>query len=359
VTLETASIRAILAGKCVLVSGAGGSIGSELCRQIAGFNPKRLLLLDRSEVQLFPIEQELVQSGHGGVVLPLVADLCDGDRMQYIFARFRPDVVFHAAAHKHVPMMESQPGEAIRNNVLGTVGLAELALEHRVKRFVLISTDKAINPTNVMGATKRLSEMFLQALFGQSGDGSIGNDAQAGESKTKFMAVRFGNVLGSSGSVIPIFTRQIAAGGPITVTHPDITRYFMTIPEAAGLVLQSASQGEGGEIFVLDMGQPVRIADLAKQLIELSGLRVEEDIEIKFTGLRPGEKLFEELNHTGEKMAPTNHPKIMRFVTDPLPLKDVRAHIDRLAGQLYLVEANQLKILLKQAVPEYEPYLTV
>lgn len=352
VHLEMESIRSILAGKAVLVSGAGGSIGSELSRQIAGFNPKRLILLDRSEVQLFPIEQELIQNGHGGVVLPLVADLCDGDRMRHIFTRFRPDVVFHAAAHKHVPMMESQPGEAIRNNVLGTVGLAELALKHRVDRFVLISTDKAINPTNVMGATKRLSEMFLQALSGDS----VGLGKPSG---TKFMAVRFGNVLGSSGSVIPIFTKQIAAGGPVTVTHPDVTRYFMTIPEAAGLVLQSASQGEGGEIFVLDMGKPVRISDLAKQLIELSGLRAEEDIEIKFTGLRPGEKLFEELNHSGEKTAPTNHPKIMRFVTDPLPLKDVRAHIDRLAGQLHAVEANQLKILLKQAVPEYEPYLTV
>lgn len=407
VELETENIREILRGRVVLVTGAGGSIGSELCRQIAAFNPQRLLMVEQSEVQIFPIEQELCDAGHGGVVLPLVADILDLQRMRFILRRFRPDVIFHAAAHKHVPMMESQPSEAIKNNTLGTAQLAELALEHGVDRFVLISTDKAINPTNVMGATKRLAEMFVQSLHAscaepraadhrttdygtadnrsESASPSLGSSVVPADSstseppirssaspssltelstprlppaRTKFMAVRFGNVLGSSGSVIPIFNRQIASGGPVKVTHPDVTRYFMTIPEAAGLVLQSAAQGVGGEIFVLDMGKPVKIVDLARQLIELSGLRPDEDIEIVFTGLRPGEKLFEELSHKGENVTPTQHPKIMRFVSEPLPLKQVRAQLERLSLQLSEAEPNQLKILLKDAVPEYQPYLT-
>jgi FlaA1/EpsC-like NDP-sugar epimerase len=328
-----------------MVTGAGGSIGSELCRQVAAFYPKRLLLVEQSEVQMFQIEQELIELGHGGILLPLVADILDEPRIRSICERFPPDVLFHAAAHKHVPMMESQPTEAIKNNTLGTAGLAELAREYGVDRFVMISTDKAINPTSVMGATKRLAEIYVQALHA----------AQPG--KTKFMAVRFGNVLGSSGSVIPIFNRQIAAGGPVKVTHPEVTRYFMTIPEAVGLVLQSAAQGEGGEIFVLDMGKPVRIVDLARQLIELSGLKPDEDIEIQFTGLRPGEKLFEEISHKRENMAPTNHPKIMRFVCDPQPLPHVRTQLQELTERLHATERNQLKLLLKKAVPEYEPFL--
>lgn len=346
VPLETENIRDTLMGRVIMVTGAGGSIGSELCRQIAAFNPQRLLLIDQSEVQTFPIEQELIEAGYGGIVLPLVADIRDLARIQYLFKRFRPAIIFHAAAHKHVPLMESQPGEAIRNNSIGTANFAELALEYAVDRFVLISSDKAINPTNVMGATKRLAEIFLQALHASQPD------------RTKFMAVRFGNVLGSSGSVIPIFNRQIAAGGPVKVTHPDVTRYFMTIPEAAGLVLQSAAQGSGGEIFVLDMGKPIKIVDLARQLIELSGLKPEEDIEIVFTGLRPGEKLFEELSYQGENITPTTHPKILRFVCEPLPLKKVRGHFEELTASLNVAEANQLKLLLKQVVPEYQPYLT-
>jgi FlaA1/EpsC-like NDP-sugar epimerase len=222
-----------------------------------------------------------------------------------------------------------------------------LALRYEVERFVLISTDKAINPTNVMGATKRLAEIFLQALH-----------ANHSAQKTKFMAVRFGNVLGSSGSVIPTFNKQIAGGGPVKVTHPDVTRYFMTIPEASGLVLQSATQGEGGEIFVLDMGQPIKIVDLARQMIELSGLKPDEDIDIEYIGLRPGEKLFEELSHQGENLMPTNHPKIMRFVSEPRPLKEVRKMIDDLAEIMYLTEPQQFKQVMKKAVPEYEPYLT-
>jgi len=345
VELETESISALLRGRIVMVTGAGGSIGSELCRQIASFNPQRLLLVEQSEVQIFLIEQELIERGYGGVVLPLVADVLDSSRMRHLFSRFRPAVVFHAAAHKHVPMMESQPSEAIKNNSFATAQLAELSVEFGVERFVLISTDKAINPTNVMGASKRLAEIYLQSL------------AAAVPGNTKFMAVRFGNVLGSSGSVIPIFKKQIALGGPVRVTHADVTRYFMTIPEAAGLVLQAATQGSGGEIFVLDMGKPVRIVDLARQLIELSGFKPDEDIEIEFTGLRPGEKLFEELSHHGENITPTTHPKIMRFVSEARSIAEVKNLFSSLDGRLNSAESEELKILLKNGVPEYQPYL--
>lgn len=346
VALETGNIKEMIHGRVAMVSGAGGSIGSELCRQIASFNPQRLLLVEQSEVQLFQVEQDLIQRGYSGVILPLVADILDQPRMRFIMDRFRPSVIFHAAAHKHVPMMENQPGEAIKNNTLGTAGLARLALEFGVDRFVLISTDKAINPTNVMGATKRMAEIFIQALHA------------ANPGKTKFMAVRFGNVLGSSGSVIPTFKRQIANGGPVTVTHPDMTRYFMTIPEAVGLVLQSATQGSGGEIFVLDMGQPVKIVDLARQLIELSGYRSDEDIMIEFTGLRPGEKLFEELSHQGENITPTNHSKIMRFVCDPVPLEQINLSLDSLRSLLESSETDKMKRAIKEVVPEYVPYLS-
>jgi len=346
VKLETENIAQLLRGKVVMVTGAGGSIGGEMCRQIVSFNPQRLLLVDQSEVQMFLMEQELIELGYGGVILPLVANILDEARMAHIFARFRPAVIFHAAAHKHVPMMELQPSEAIQNNILGTARLAEMALACAAERFVLISTDKAINPTSVMGACKRLAEIFVQALHAN------------GPGRTKFMAVRFGNVLGSSGSVVPIFHKQIAAGGPVKVTHPDITRYFMTIPEAVGLVLQSAAQGEGGEIFVLDMGRPVKIVDLARQMIELSGLRPDEDIEIEFVGLRPGEKLFEEVSHQGENIAPTKHPKIMRFVCRPMPLEEARRILSDLTSELHKAEPAQLKLQLKKAVPEYQPYLT-
>ncbi len=345
VELETENISMLIRGRVVMVTGAGGSIGSELCRQIASFNPQRLLLVEQSEVQIFLIEQELIERGYGGIVLPLVADVLDTARMRHLFGRYRPAVVFHAAAHKHVPMMESQPSEAIKNNSFATARLAELAAEFEAECFVLISTDKAINPTNVMGATKRLAEIYLQAL------------AAALPGKTKFMAVRFGNVLGSSGSVIPIFKKQIAAGGPVKVTHPDVTRYFMTIPEAAGLVLQAATQGSGGEIFVLDMGKPVKIIDLARQLIELSGFKPEEDIAIEFVGLRPGEKLFEELSHKGENISPTTHPKIMRFVSEPQPLAAVKELMTNLESRLHIGEGEELKILLRNGVPEYQPYL--
>jgi FlaA1/EpsC-like NDP-sugar epimerase len=347
VEINKSGIQSMIQGRVLMVTGAGGSIGSELCRQIALFNPSRLLLVDQSEVQLFQIEQELMDRGFGGVIKSLVVDILDELRLRHIFERFQPEIIFHAAAHKHVPMMEAQPSEAIKNNSFGSACLARLAGEFGVKRFVMISTDKAINPTNVMGASKRLAEMYVQTLAAaNNGD------------KTKFMAVRFGNVLGSSGSVIPTFKKQIASGGPIKVTHPDVTRYFMTIPEAVGLVMQSGAIGQGGEIFVLDMGEPVKIVDLARQLIELSGLVPDDDIDIEFVGLRPGEKLFEELQHTDENTKPTEHEKIFCFVSEPRKLEEVEAIFDGLRPILHSAEPAELKLKLKEAVPEYKPYLS-
>ncbi len=345
VDIETESIREILANRRIMVTGAGGSIGSELCRQIAAFGPERLLLVDQSEVQLFAIEQELAGLGYGRSIIPLIADILDEPQMRAILQEHRPEVLFHAAAHKHVPMMERQPGEAIKNNAIGTARLADLALEFGLGQFVMISTDKAVNPTSAMGATKRLAEIYLQALFAKHPDA------------TKFITVRFGNVLGSSGSVVPTFTRQIAAGGPVTVTHPEMIRYFMTIPEAVGLVLQSCAQGQGGEILVLDMGKPVKIAELARQMIELSGLKPEVDIEIKYVGLRPGEKLFEEINCTGEAYRPTRHPRIMRFVTVPGDWREINATLEELSRELHRAEPNQLKQLIQQNLAGYTPDL--
>jgi FlaA1/EpsC-like NDP-sugar epimerase len=345
VALDQAGIRGIIRDQVIVVTGAGGSIGSELCRQILAQSPRSLVLLERSEVQLFQIEQELIDRGGKNVIVPLVADITDAQRIREIFQRFRPNTLFHAAAHKHVPLMEGQPGEAIRNNSFGTANLARIAHECGVGRFVLISTDKAINPTNVMGASKRMAEIFLQAF------------QAANPSPTKFMAVRFGNVLGSSGSVVPTFQKQIAAGGPVTVTHPEVTRYFMTIPEAVGLVLQAGTLGKGGEIFVLDMGDPVRIADLARQMIELSGYRPGEDIEIQFSGLRPGEKLYEEISHQKEQLTETGHPKIFRFTSQPPDLATVEAFFKELKEQVHGTDHPALKKQIQFLVPEYQPYL--
>lgn len=345
VQLDSEHIKTLIADKVVLVTGAGGSIGSELCRQAASYRPRKLLLLERCEIQLFIIEQELIRAGFSGIIEPLIGDLLDDARLQYVLAHYQPDIIFHAAAHKHVPLMESQPGEAIRNNSIGTARLALLAAKYGVAWFVMISTDKAINPTSVMGATKRLAEIYVQAL------------QPLHKKSTKYMAVRFGNVLGSSGSVIPIFKQQIAEGGPVTVTHPEVKRYFMTIPEAVGLVLQCCVQGIGGEIFVLDMGKPVKIVDLATQLIELSGLKPGTDIEIQFTGLRPGEKLFEELNYADELHSPTRHPQIMRFTGSVPSLAEVDAHLHKLDNALHSLSVDDLKMLLKKAIPEYQPQL--
>jgi FlaA1/EpsC-like NDP-sugar epimerase len=395
VELDTASIRHFVEHKTVLVTGAGGSIGSELCRQIAGLNPHRLLLLDQSEPSLFLIEQELQDLGFSGTIFPCIGDVLDTRRIRALFATHSPHVVFHAAAHKHVSLMERQPAEAIKNNAAGTRKLAEIAISQGVEAFVLISTDKAINPTSVMGASKRLAELHLQALHElqvpadctlesnhdvariEAGgserrsawkmDGTAPraiqeelsasgvSKVQLKSPKTKLMAVRFGNVLGSSGSVVPIFKRQIESGGPVTVTHPDVTRYFMTIPEAVGLVLQASALGRGGEIFCLDMGQPVKILNLARNMIELSGYKVGEDIEIKFTGLKPGEKLFEELQHHTEQHIPTTHPRVMRFLcrgdastTSRMAIDELEPFVDELTG-------NDIKRNLKVLIPEYEP----
>ena len=345
VEAKTGAVSELIRGRTVMVTGAGGSIGSELCRQILSFGPARLLLIERSEPQLFTIEQELRAATHGDIVIPIVADIGNRSRMREIFRRYQPEAVFHAAAHKHVPMMESQPDEAVRNNVLATAQLGELAIEGGVERFVFISTDKAVNPTSVMGATKRLAEIYLQSLATRS-------------PKTKFMAVRFGNVLGSSGSVVPIFTRQIAAGGPVTVTHPEMTRFFMTIPEAVTLVLQSSALGKGGDIFILDMGKPMLILDLARQMIALSGLKPHEDIEIAFSGLRPGEKLYEELSHSGENLTPTEHPKITRLLAAPPNYGDLRLVLDELMVAVNggAMQPDELKHLLARTIPEYRPF---
>lgn len=296
VRVDLDKIGGYLTGRPVLVTGAGGSIGQELCRQIARFQPASLVLLGHAENDIYDIDLELRETCPSLNVVPVIGDIRDAARMESVFARYKPDVVFHAAAHKHVPLMEMHPEEAINNNVFGTWNVACAADRHAASRFVLISTDKAVNPVSIMGSTKRAAELLIQAL----------NE----HSNTRFMAVRFGNVLGSRGSVIPLFKRQIAAGGPITVTHPDMVRYFMTIPEAVQLVIQAAAMGEGGEVFVLDMGEPVRIVDLARDLVRLSGLDPDKDIEIKFTGVRPGEKLFEELLTAEEGTVATCHERI-------------------------------------------------
>ncbi|MFM8984661.1 MAG: polysaccharide biosynthesis protein [Planctomycetia bacterium] len=337
VRLDDSAIRALIEGRTVMVTGAGGSIGSEICRQVLRYAPRRLLLVERGENALFTIEQELMRLESRPPFEPLVADVTDGKRMEQIFATFQPEVVFHAAAHKHVPMMEWNPAEAIKNNILGTRQMAVLADRHGVREFVSISTDKAVNPTSVMGCSKLLAERFVQAM--------------SHESRTKFIVVRFGNVLASNGSVVPTFQEQIRHGGPITVTHPGIERYFMTIPEASQLVLQAASQGAGGEIFVLDMGESVKIVDLARDLIALSGLD-QDDIEIVFTGLRPGEKLYEELYFEGEQRVATRHPKVFCAMHRPADLAAVEAVLEEL-GAVVDESPEAVRARLRDLVPEY------
>lgn len=302
IKLDNNEIGSLIKDNVVLVTGGGGSIGSELCRQIATFSPKRLIILDNYENNAYDIQNELLANYPDLNLNTIIANIREKGRLDKIFKTYRPDIVFHAAAHKHVPLMEANPTEAIKNNVFGTLNVAQCADKYKAKRFVMISTDKAVNPTNIMGATKRVAEMIIQAF--------------AKQSKTEFVAVRFGNVLGSNGSVIPLFKKQIEQGGPVTVTHPKIIRYFMTIPEAVQLVLQAGAMAEGGEIFVLDMGEPVKIYDLARNLIKLSGFEPDVDIKIEFTGLRPGEKLYEELLLAEEGVQATKHNKI--FVAQPL-----------------------------------------
>lgn len=302
IQINTAEVLDYVRGKTVLVTGGGGSIGSELCRQIAAHQPRRLVILDIYENSVYEIQQELIRKYPELDLAVLIASVRNTKRVNAIFEKYRPDIVYHAAAHKHVPLMEDSPNEAIKNNVFGTYKTAQAADRYGVEKFVLISTDKAVNPTNVMGASKRICEMVIQMMNQKSA--------------TNFVAVRFGNVLGSNGSVIPLFKKQIAEGGPVTVTHPDIIRYFMTIPEAVSLVLQAGAYAKGGEIFVLDMGEPMKILDLAKNLIKLSGYKVGEDIEIQFTGLRPGEKMYEELLMGEEGLKQTANKRI--FIGKPI-----------------------------------------
>ena len=337
VQLDDSAIRALVEGRTVMVTGAGGSIGSEICRQVLRFGPKKLLLVERAENSLFLVEQEFGRMEPKPAFEPLIADITDEPRMEQIMLAHTPEVVFHAAAHKHVPMMEWNPAEAVKNNVFGTRLMARLADQHGVRVFVAISTDKAVNPTSVMGCSKLIAERFVQAL--------------SAASQTKFIVVRFGNVLASNGSVVPTFQEQIRRGGPITVTHPGIERFFMTIPEASQLVLQAATQGDGGEIFVLDMGESVKIVDLARDLIALSGLEP-DDIEIVFTGLRPGEKLFEELYFDDERRVATRHPKVFCAMHRPSDLLAVESVLEDLTEVLE-DKPEVVRARLRDLVPEY------
>lgn len=339
VQIKDAEVLRFINGKKVLVTGAGGSIGSELCRQISDLNPKELILLDIYENNAYELQQELIRGRKNLDLKVLIASVRDKKRVEEIFINYQPEIVFHAAAHKHVPLMEDSPCEAIKNNVFGTLNVAQLSAKYNVKRFVLISTDKAVNPTNIMGATKRCCEMIIQTLNKSS--------------KTEFVAVRFGNVLGSNGSVVPLFKKQIEEGGPVKVTHPEITRFFMTIPEAVSLVLEAGAIARGGEIFVLNMGEPVKILDLAKNLISLSGLEPDVDIKIEFTGLRPGEKLYEEILMDEEGLMETIKSKI--YIGQPIEV-DEGELFDKLRDLKSLIETEdetEIRYAMKDLVPTY------
>ena len=341
VSLDTEAIGKFLTGRVVMVTGGGGSIGSEICRQVIRFHPKKIVVTEQAENPLFQVEREIHQLFPSAPWLSYICDVTDKDRVLDIFKREKPQIVFHAAAHKHVPLMERNPGEAIKNNVFGTRTIAQAAAETGCEAFVMISTDKAVNPSSVMGASKRVAEMVIQ---------EIGSRCD-----TKFVTVRFGNVLGSNGSVVPIFQEQIHSGGPITVTDERMTRYFMTIPEASQLVLQSAAMGQGGEIFVLDMGEPVKIVDLATELIRLSGLRPGMDIEIAFTGTRPGEKLYEELSTKGEDMLPTTHKKIFVWRNRPCDPEQLNRILKNLQSTVAQARNGAVIEAIKDAVPEFNP----
>ena len=347
VKLDKRSIDDFIRGKRVLVTGAGGSIGSELVRQCVKFNPSILVMMDISELNLFEIDREIKAEDSNILFKPILSDIRDYSVVDQIFNEFKPQVVFHAAAYKHVPMQEYFPWEAVKTNVFGTSNISDISIKYDVEKFVLVSTDKAVKPTNVMGATKRLAEIVTQ-------------NSNRKQNKTEFMAVRFGNVLGSSGSVIPIFQEQIKKGGPVTVTDPDMERYFMSIPEASQLILQAGSLGLGGEVFILDMGNPIKIIDIANELIRLSGYEPELDIPIKFTGTRPGEKKIEELSLPTENLDKTKHDKIF-VLNDPDismdTLTNVISDIKDLKNYLSGKSANQVRSRLSSILPEYKPDL--
>lgn len=346
IQLNNELIEEEIFNRVVCITGGAGSIGSELARQVLSYKPKVLVLVDQAESPLYDIERELRAKNAQTRIYIFIADICNRERIRNIFREFRPDTVFHAAAYKHVPMMESNPSEAISVNIFGTRTLADLAVEMKVKKFVMISTDKAVNPTNVMGCTKRIAEIYVQSL-----NQHMGRLALPG---TSFITTRFGNVLGSNGSVIPIFREQIRKGGPLTVTHPEITRYFMTIPEACELVLEAGVMGQGGEIFIFDMGKPVKVYDLAKRMILLSGKTVGKDIDIVFTGLREGEKLYEELLNNSENTIPTHHEKILKAKVSEYDYTDIVRYLDLLYDLIH--DRNELKMvaLMKEIVPEYK-----
>ena len=337
IRLDLNEIMKYIVGKTVMITGAGGSIGSELSRQIAGVGAKKILLLGRGENSIYEIHRELITRFPDKDFVTLIATVTDAERMREIFKTYRPNVIFHAAAHKHVPLMEMQPDEAVRNNIFGTKNVAELALEFGADIFLLVSTDKAVNPTSVMGATKRVSELIMQELQHKS-------------TSTRFICTRFGNVLGSRGSVVPLFERQIAAGGPVTVTHPEMVRFFMTIPEAVQLVLQAGAQGTGGEVFLFDMGEQVKIKDMAEDLIRLHGLEPGRDIEIVFTGMRPGEKLYEELLTAGEGTQSTKHSKIFRAKVDEVPADILEKNLAILRSTR---DKNTILAVFKELIPTY------
>ncbi|NLT19878.1 MAG: polysaccharide biosynthesis protein [Syntrophomonadaceae bacterium] len=341
VKMNLEEIALYLNDKTVLVSGAGGSIGSELCRQVCMHGIKKIILLDNNENALFEIDNEIKSIFSNVIIETELTDIKDKDKLEYSFSHHKPEVVFHAAAHKHVPMMEMHPGEAIKNNIIGTKNISEIADKNGVETFIFISTDKAVNPTSIMGATKRIAEMIVQEINTTS--------------QTHFAAVRFGNVLGSRGSVIPIFKQQIEKGGPVTVTHPDMTRYFMTIPEAVQLVIQAGAMAEGGEIFVLDMGEPVKILDIANDLINLYNLIPEKDIAIQFTGIRPGEKLYEELFTAKEQMAATHNERIYITHKDNGDLIPILKTIDNLITDNNNLNGHDAETIIRNLLPEYQP----
>lgn len=342
ISVDINTISQEISNKTVLVTGAAGSIGSELARQLSKFSPRRLIILDQAESHLYDIELELREKFPSTSLKVILADITSKNRLNDVFIEFKPDLIFHAAAYKHVPMMELNPAEAIAVNVQGTKNLADIAIKHGVEKFVMVSTDKAVNPTNVMGASKRIAEMYCQSLNGSA------------NCNTRFITTRFGNVLGSNGSVIPRFRKQIAEGGPVTVTHPEITRYFMTIPEAVKLVLDAGAMGKGGEIFLFDMGKAIKIADLAKKMIRLSGLTLGKDIQLIFTGLRPGEKLYEELLADQENTIPTHNPKIMIAKIRSYEFEAINFQINQLIDCIATCDKEHVVTLMKQLVPEFK-----
>lgn len=346
IRLDNPQISSEIAGKRILITGAAGSIGSELVRQMVRFKPRLIIMLDQAETPLHDIEREMRGKSNGVKLIAFLADVTNHERMENIFNDYPPDIVFHAAAYKHVPMMENNPCESISCNVLGTKTIADLAVKHRVEKFLMVSTDKAVNPTNVMGCSKRIAEIYVQALNNYL-------EAKQG-SRTAFVTTRFGNVLGSNGSVIPIFKEQILQGGPVTVTHPEVTRYFMTIPEACQLVIEASVMGKGGEIFIFDMGNSVKISDLAKKMISLSGLKLGKDIDIVFTGLREGEKLYEELLNNSENTVPTHHSRIMIAKVEGYSFEEINRFVDLFNDLIY--DKNELKTvaLMKELVPEFK-----